>query len=98
MLSFSNLGSARHPLAAKVKLAAETVRRQEPDLMIDGEMQADTAVLAEALEILLRSARRRKYLDLSSSVFAFRSLATSILRRRHSRAVVRDDPWLIRED
>ena len=44
MLSFSNFGSTRHPLAEKVRRAVEMVRRREPLLMIDGEMQADTAV------------------------------------------------------
>jgi len=44
MLSFSNFGSTRHPLAEKVRRAVEIVRAREPLLMIDGEMQADTAV------------------------------------------------------
>jgi malate dehydrogenase (oxaloacetate-decarboxylating)(NADP+) len=44
MLSFSNFGSTRHPLAEKVRRAVKIVRTREPALMIDGEMQADTAV------------------------------------------------------
>jgi malate dehydrogenase (oxaloacetate-decarboxylating)(NADP+) len=44
MLSFSNFGSANHPLAQKVQKAVEIVRRRAPQLMVDGEMQADTAV------------------------------------------------------
>jgi malate dehydrogenase (oxaloacetate-decarboxylating)(NADP+) len=44
MLSFSNFGSTRHPLAEKIRRAVEIVRKREPWLMIDGEMQADTAV------------------------------------------------------
>jgi malate dehydrogenase (oxaloacetate-decarboxylating)(NADP+) len=44
MLSFSNFGSTRHPLSEKVRRAVEIVRSREPLLMIDGEMQADTAV------------------------------------------------------
>ncbi|MEO8028593.1 MAG: NADP-dependent malic enzyme, partial [Bryobacteraceae bacterium] len=44
MLSFSNFGSTRHPLAEKVRRAVEIVQKREPNLMIDGEMQADTAV------------------------------------------------------
>ena len=47
MLSFSNFGSSRHPLAEKVRKAVELVRRREPGLMVDGEMQADTAVKPE---------------------------------------------------
>ncbi|OUM94483.1 MAG: phosphate acetyltransferase [Firmicutes bacterium ZCTH02-B6] len=50
MLSFSNFGSTRHPLAEKVRRATELVKAQRPDLMADGEMQADTAVVPEILE------------------------------------------------
>jgi malate dehydrogenase (oxaloacetate-decarboxylating)(NADP+) len=44
MLSFSNFGSVRHPEAERVAQAVALVRQQEPALVIDGEMQADTAV------------------------------------------------------
>ncbi len=50
MLSFSNFGSSSHPQAAKVAEAVKIVRAKHPDLVIDGEMQADTAVLPERLE------------------------------------------------
>jgi malate dehydrogenase (oxaloacetate-decarboxylating)(NADP+) len=49
MLSFSNFGSTRHPLAEKVRMAVELAKRRAPRLMIDGEMQADTAVTPEIL-------------------------------------------------
>ena len=49
MLSFSNFGSVSHPLVAKVRRAVEIVRRRAPDLAIDGEMQADTAVSPELI-------------------------------------------------
>ena len=45
-LSFSNFGSVRHPLAEKMSRAVELVKQRRPDLMVDGEMQADTAVVA----------------------------------------------------
>ncbi|HWN41340.1 MAG TPA: NADP-dependent malic enzyme [Thermoanaerobaculia bacterium] len=44
MLSFSNFGSNSHPSARKVRRAVEIVTERAPDLEIDGEMQADTAV------------------------------------------------------
>jgi len=49
MLSFSNFGSTRHPLAEKVKRATELVRKLQPGLMVDGEMQADTALCPEII-------------------------------------------------
>ncbi len=49
MLSFSNFGSVRHPLSNKVARATEIVKKRRPDLEIDGEMQADTAVVPDIL-------------------------------------------------
>jgi malate dehydrogenase (oxaloacetate-decarboxylating)(NADP+) len=49
MLSFSNFGSTDHPLSKKVRQAVEIVKQRMPDLVIDGEMQADTALSTEIL-------------------------------------------------
>jgi malate dehydrogenase (oxaloacetate-decarboxylating)(NADP+) len=48
-LSFSNFGSVRHPGAEKMAKAVEILRRREPSLIVDGEMQADTALDENAL-------------------------------------------------
>ena len=47
MLSFSNFGSTRHPLADKVRRATELVKLKEADLIVDGEMMLDTAIVPE---------------------------------------------------
>jgi len=50
MLSFSNFGSSPYPESLKVKQATELVKKLRPELIIDGEMQADTAVVPEIIE------------------------------------------------
>ena len=50
MLSFSNFGSAPYPQSQKVAEAVRIVKEKHPELTIDGEMQADTAVVPERLE------------------------------------------------
>jgi malate dehydrogenase (oxaloacetate-decarboxylating)(NADP+) len=49
MLSFSNFGGTKHPLADKVRMATDMVKKRAPGLMIDGEMQADTAVVPDII-------------------------------------------------
>jgi malate dehydrogenase (oxaloacetate-decarboxylating)(NADP+) len=50
MLSFSNFGSTSHPLAEKMRRAVELALEINPELMVDGEMMADTALVPEILE------------------------------------------------
>ena len=50
LLSFSNFGSAPNPESIKVKNAVSMIKKLRPDLMVDGEMQADTAVMPEIIE------------------------------------------------
>ena len=49
LLSFSNFGSVRHPAAEKVQSAVALLQEREPKLQVDGEMQADTAVVERIL-------------------------------------------------
>ncbi len=44
MLSFSNFGSTSHPQTEKVAEAVQILKRRRPDLIVEGEMQADLAV------------------------------------------------------
>lgn len=44
LLSFSNFGSARHIQSEKMRQAADLLKKMDPNLIVDGEMQADTAL------------------------------------------------------
>ena len=45
MLSFSTKGSAKHPLVDKVTQATKIAKEKKPELLIDGELQADAALI-----------------------------------------------------
>ncbi|MDR2936219.1 MAG: phosphate acetyltransferase [Rikenellaceae bacterium] len=45
MLSFSTKGSARHEMVDKVVEATKLAQEMDPTLMIDGELQADAAII-----------------------------------------------------
>jgi phosphate acetyltransferase len=47
MLSFSTKGSAEHPLVAAVQEATQTVKARAPQLLVEGEIQLDAALIPE---------------------------------------------------
>src|SRR5947207_12933153 len=71
MLSFSNFGSVRHPDAEKVAKAVAILRKRDPALVVDGEMQADTAMD----ENILRSAYPFSILKERANVLIFPNLS-----------------------
>jgi malate dehydrogenase (oxaloacetate-decarboxylating)(NADP+) len=71
MLSFSNFGSVRHPDAQKVSDAVAILRERHPELIVDGEMQANTAVD----EDLLRSTYPFSTLKEPANVLIFPDLS-----------------------
>ncbi|HEY2825325.1 MAG TPA: phosphate acyltransferase, partial [Gemmatimonadales bacterium] len=80
MLSFSNFGSARHPASIKVADAVKLLHAREPTLIVDGEMQADTAVVTSLLRERYPFARLRTaanvlvFPDLNSANIAYKLL------------------------
>ncbi len=51
LLSFSTKGSAKHELVTKVQQATEIAHRLAPDLLLDGELQFDAALVPEVGEL-----------------------------------------------
>jgi malate dehydrogenase (oxaloacetate-decarboxylating)(NADP+) len=80
MLSFSNFGSTRHPLSQKVQQATMLVKQKRPDLLVDGEMQADVAVSGTLMQerypfSLVHDANVLVFPDLEAANIAYKLLA-----------------------
>jgi malate dehydrogenase (oxaloacetate-decarboxylating)(NADP+) len=78
MLSFSSFGSTRHPLTDKVRRAVELVKEREPGLVVDGELEADIAVMPE----LLRKTYPFTTLTEGANVLVFPSLESGNIAYR----------------
>ena len=80
LLSFSNFGSARAPQSDKVRDAVRLAKIADPTLVVDGEMQADTAVLESTLQnifpfsTLQEKANVLIFPDLNSANIAYKLL------------------------
>jgi malate dehydrogenase (oxaloacetate-decarboxylating)(NADP+) len=81
LLSYSNFGSARGGPAEKVRAAVERVKALAPELVVDGEMQADAAVVPEILaktfpfSTLQERANVLIFPDLNAANIAYKLLA-----------------------
>jgi malate dehydrogenase (oxaloacetate-decarboxylating)(NADP+) len=82
MLSFSNFGSTKHPYSDKVRVATEIVKKQRPDLIVEGEMMADTAMNPEMIAEYFPFSNLKEKAnvlicpDLTSANIAYKLLAT----------------------
>ncbi|MDH5717052.1 MAG: NADP-dependent malic enzyme [Spirochaetia bacterium] len=80
MLSFSNFGSTDHPQTLKIKRVVKRLNKEQPDLIVDGEMQADTAVVEEILQrnfpfsLLKEKANLLIFPELNSANIAYKLL------------------------
>ena len=57
LLSFSTKGSAKHPLVEKVQEAARMIKEKYPELPIDGELQADAALVEEVGQLKAKGSK-----------------------------------------
>ena len=79
MLSFSNFGSSQHPISHIVRNAIQIVQNERPDIVIDGEMQADVAVNSQLMSerfpfSKLKNANVLVFPNLSSANIAYKLL------------------------
>lgn len=72
-LSYSDFGSAGGEEPDRIRTAVELFRKARPDIPVDGEMQADTAVVGD----LLRDRRPQGALQRSANVLVFPNLTAA---------------------
>lgn len=71
MLSFSSMGSAKHENVTLVQEAVKIAKEKAPDLLIDGELQFDAALVPEVARIKAPNSRVAGH----ANVFIFPELA-----------------------
>ncbi|MDX1654495.1 MAG: NADP-dependent malic enzyme [Candidatus Competibacteraceae bacterium] len=80
ILCFSNFGSVNHPLVERVRRAVEQARSRDPQLLIEGDMQADTAFNQRLLQEVYPFSRLQQeanvliFPDLASGNIAYKLL------------------------
>ncbi|MGB0850687.1 MAG: NADP-dependent malic enzyme, partial [Bacteroidia bacterium] len=73
MLSYSNFGSAKGPEVSNIQGALQRLNRENPEILVDGEMQANTALDAELRQELFPFC---KFGDENANVFIFPELTS----------------------
>jgi malate dehydrogenase (oxaloacetate-decarboxylating)(NADP+) len=70
MLSFSSFGSSRYPESEKVAKATSMLKARAPDLIVEGEIQADLALMPDMMKQLYPFSRLKQ----EANVFVFPDL------------------------
>jgi malate dehydrogenase (oxaloacetate-decarboxylating)(NADP+) len=73
MLSYSNFGSAKGPTVTNIQAALAKLHKENPEILVDGEMQANTALDAELRQELFPFC---KLGDENANVFIFPALSS----------------------
>ena len=71
LLSFSTKGSAAHPMVKKVADALDLARQKDPSITIDGELQADSAIIEK---VALRKVKTKSDVAGKANVLIFPDL------------------------